>query len=124
MHELGLALEIRRVCAAAVSSYGPGRIEWVRVAVGELAAVEPDLLRFAWEAVTAGTPDAVSRLDIEWHPARQRCPACAAEKPRRVGAWLPVCPDCGHPLEIEGGDELDVVQLSYVPAATDDAART
>jgi len=115
VHELGLAMEIRRVCQAAVSEHGAGRLEWVRVAVGELSAVEPDLLRFAWEAVTSGTPDAGSRLDVEWHAARQHCPGCAADKPRRDGSWLPVCPDCGHPLEIDGGDELDVVQLSFLP---------
>lgn len=112
---MGLAISIFETCRAAVARHGAGRLEWVRIAVGELSAVEPDLLRFAWEAVTAPTADAGARLDVEWHPARQHCPACRADKPRRDGTWFPVCPDCGAALEVEGGTELDVLQLSFLP---------
>ncbi len=100
----------------AVAAHGPGRLQRVRIAVGELTAIEPDLLRFAWEAVTAGGPDAGSVLDVEWHPARQFCPTCTEEKPRAQGSWLGVCPDCGAALEVEGGQELDLVQVVFMPA--------
>jgi len=112
---MGLAMSIYETCRAAVATHGAGRLEWVRIAVGELSAVEPELLRFAWEAVTAPTVDAGARLDVEWHAARQRCPACGTDKPRRDGSWLPLCPDCGAPLEVEGGTQLDVLQLSFLP---------
>ena len=58
VHEMGIALEIHRVCLDAIAPQGDGRIETVRLAVGELSAVEPDLLRFAWEAVVADGPHA------------------------------------------------------------------
>jgi hydrogenase nickel incorporation protein HypA/HybF len=115
VHELSIAQEIYRTSRAAVASHGAGRLERVTIAVGELTAVEPDLLSFAWEAVTAGGPDAGSALDVEWHPARQFCPACQADKPRAQGTWLRVCPDCGRPLEISGGQELDVLQVTFMP---------
>jgi hydrogenase nickel incorporation protein HypA/HybF len=115
LHEMGLAMSIYRACREAVAGHGAGTIEWVRVAVGELSAVEPDLLRFAWEAVTTAGPDSGARLDIEWCPARQHCPACGEDKPRRENSWLPLCPDCGAPLEVEGGQELEVLQLSFLP---------
>ena len=40
--------------------------------------------------------------------------ACAEEKPRTPGSWLRLCPDCGQPLQIEGGDELDILRVSFV----------
>ncbi len=113
MHEMGIALEIYRACRDAVAGHGPGRIERVAVAVGELSAVEPDLLRYAWEAVVADTPDAGARLDVEWRTANQHCPACDAPKQRTEGSWLRLCPDCGGILTVSGGDELDVLQLTF-----------
>lgn len=122
MHELSIAHEILRTCHAAVAEHGPGRLETVRVAVGELSAVEPELLRFAWEALTAEGVDAGSRLDVEWRPARQHCPSCGEDKPRAAGSWLRVCPDCGTVVEVSGGDELDVLQLTFVPDEKGEAA--
>jgi hydrogenase nickel incorporation protein HypA/HybF len=115
VHELSIAQEIYRTSRVAVASHGAGRLESVKVAVGELTAIEPDLLAFAWEALTGGGPDAGSVLDVEWHPARQFCSTCNAEKTRAQNAWLRVCPDCGRPLEVSGGQELDVLQVVFMP---------
>ena len=114
MHEMSLAVEIPRTCREAVRGHGAGRLERVRLAVGELAAVEPDLIAFAWEAVTVDGPDAGCALEITWCPARQRCASCNAPKTRSVGSWLRLCQDCGEPLTVEGGDELDVLEVTFV----------
>jgi hydrogenase nickel incorporation protein HypA/HybF len=116
MHEMSLAQGVLRRCAAHLGD-PPGRIARVRLAVGELSAVEPDLLRFAWEAVTTGGPHAGARLDIEWRMARQRCAACDLAPERAAGAWSPSCPRCDGPLHIEGGQELDVLEMEFIPAS-------
>ena len=113
MHELSIAEEIYRASRAAVAGHGTGRLERVTVAVGELAAIEPDLLAFAWEALTQGGPDAGSTLEVDWHTARQFCAACNAEKPRSDGTWLRLCPDCGRPLNVTGGMELDLLRVTF-----------
>lgn len=113
MHELSLASEILRLCARARDEHGAGRIEEVHVAVGELAAVEPDLLAHAWEAVVADGPDEGARLVLEWRPARQRCPACGEVPERQPGSWLRVCPSCSLPLHLEGGGELDLMRIVF-----------
>ena len=113
MHELSLVAEIYRAARKTVDGYGPHRIEAVKVAVGELAAVEPDLLSFAWEAVTRDTPDAGARLDVDFRPAKQTCAACGDVPERVPGSWLRLCPRCGGPLGIEGGDDLDVVNVTF-----------
>ena len=115
MHELSIAHEIYRTSRAAVAAHGPGHLERVKVAVGELTAIEPDLLTFAWEALTGGGPDAGSLLEVEWHPARQFCATCNTDKPRAKGSWLRLCPDCEHPLQVTGGQELDVLQVTFLP---------
>ena len=117
MHEMGIALEIHRVCREVVAEQGGGRIDSVRMAIGELAAVEPDLLTYAWEAVIAGGSDEGARLVVEWHPARQFCAQCDEDKNRSEGSWFKICPDCGQPLAVNGGDELDVLAVTI---ATDE----
>ncbi|MGD1148657.1 MAG: hydrogenase maturation nickel metallochaperone HypA [Thermoanaerobaculaceae bacterium] len=113
MHELSIAEEIYRVSCAAVAGHGSGRLERVTVAVGELSAIEPELLVFAWQALTQGGPDAGSTLEVEWHAARQFCAACSSDKPRSDGSWLRLCPDCGMPLAVTGGMELDVLRVTF-----------
>ena len=121
MHEMGIALEIYRTCREVVREHGEGRLHRVRIAVGEQAADEPDLLAFGWEAVVADSPDQGAELEIEWCKADQRCPSCGEAKDRSEGSWLRVCPDCGTPLEVRGGDELDVLEVSF---ETDDEAES
>ncbi len=119
MHELSIAQEIYRTSRTAVAAHGPGRLQSVKVAVGELTAIEPELLAFAWEALVGTGPDAGSVLDVEWCPARQFCGTCGTEKPRSERSWLRICPDCGAPLEVSGGQELDVLQVVFLPDGGD-----
>jgi hydrogenase nickel incorporation protein HypA/HybF len=111
MHELGLAVEIHRRARSHVEANASGRLARVVVAVGELSAVEPDLLRFAWQSVTAGSLDEGAMLEIEWCPAHQHCPGCGATPERASGAWQPACPECGEALEVVGGTELDLLRV-------------
>ena len=111
---MSIALEIHRVCREVIAEQGGGRLEVVRMAIGELSAIEPDLLGYAWEAVVADGPDAGARLDVTWCPARQHCSSCNEDKQRSEGSWLRICPDCAMPLEVSGGDELDVLEVTLV----------
>ena len=110
---MGIAIEVYRTCRETVEAHGGGRLQQARLAVGELSAVEPELLVYAWEAVVEDGPDAGAELVIEWCPADQRCAACGEAKDRATGSWMRLCPDCGMPLEVSGGDELDILDLSF-----------
>ncbi len=128
MHETGIAAEVRRIARAAVADRGPGRITAVRLAVGDLSAVEPELLSHAWEVLVAGTEDEGALLEVDWRPARQTCAACGDVPGRAPGTWLRVCPACGGILRVTGGDDLDVLQVVFEeddregPGAEGDAA--
>jgi len=119
MHELGLATRIHRTCRRGLA---PGaRLERVRVAVGELAAVEPALLRFAWSAVVADGDDAAAVLEIDWRRALQRCAGCGAVAARDGMDWARACARCGGTLAIEGGCDLDVLGFDYLAAGAEEA---
>lgn len=113
MHETGLAVEIYRIARAVADENGGGSLESVTVAVGDLAAVEPRLLEFAWRAVVEGGPDAGAGLVVEWERARQDCASCGEIAERAPGSWLRLCPTCGQPLRVTGGDALDVLRVVF-----------
>jgi Zn finger protein HypA/HybF involved in hydrogenase expression len=110
---MGIAIEVYRTCRETVEEHGGGRLSKVRLAVGELSAVEPELLVYAWEAVVFDGPDAGADLVVDWCPAEQICASCGEAKERSEGSWMRICPDCGLPLQVTGGVELDVRELSF-----------
>ena len=115
MHELSIATALYDGCRAEVERRGGGTLGSVRVAIGERSGVEPDLLDFAWRAVTEGGRDDGAELSIEWRPARQICALCGTIEERQPGTWLRLCPGCSAPLRVEGGDELDITEIRFEP---------
>ena len=113
VHEMGIAIEVYRTCRETIEAHGGGRLQGVRLAVGELSAVEPSLLVSAWEAVVIDSPDAGAELEIRWCPAQQFCSNCNQAKERSEGSWMRVCPDCGFPVQVSGGGELDILDLTF-----------
>ena len=114
MHELGIAEAILRACRTRMPSTG-GRLVRVRVAIGELSAIEPELLRYAFQAAVAGGPHSGAALEVDWRPARERCSACGRMAARAAGEWRERCPACGGPLQVEGGQELDLLDFAIEP---------
>ncbi|MHC4427214.1 MAG: hydrogenase maturation nickel metallochaperone HypA/HybF [Planctomycetota bacterium] len=116
MHELSVATELYRSCRVEVDARclgATGRLRSVTVHVGELSGVEPELLGFAWEAVTVEGPDQGAKLEIEWCTTRQTCDGCGRIADRQPGTWLRLCPACSQPLRLEGGDELDIREITF-----------
>ena len=52
MHELSIAEGIIEIVERTAKSNNVNRVKSVRIAVGELAGVDIDCLRFAWQSVT------------------------------------------------------------------------
>jgi len=110
MHETSLAFSI---LDSAQRLVGRNRIDAVKIAVGELSSVEPELLVFAWEAIVKDGPHEGSRLDVDFRRARQHCRVCGEDKVQEDVRWILACPDCGNPLQVEGGNELDILEITY-----------
>lgn len=113
MHEMSVAIALYRACREEVDAQGGGRLHAVCAKVGELTAIEPELLRFAWEAVTADGPDSDATLTIQWCPTSQVCSSCGTIDGRQPGTWLRLCPYCAAPLGLAGGQELELSQVTF-----------
>ncbi len=115
MHETGIALEIfRSAIESASEQVGASvRLVKVRVSIGDRSAVDPALLDLAWQSIVIGTRHDGADLLVRWCPSRRFCSNCNQAKDESLGSWLPVCPDCGNVILIEGGQELDLDSVEF-----------
>lgn len=103
MHEYSLVQALLQRVEEEARSRRASAVHRVIVRIGPLAGVERDLFATAYDLCRPGTLcDAaelvITREDVDW-----RCAACGAQIPD--GTRL-VCPACGWPARLEGGDAL------------------
>jgi|AMFO01.1.fsa_nt_gi Zn finger protein HypA/HybF (possibly regulating hydrogenase expression) len=112
MHELSIATSILEIARRQAREAGAARINSVEVAIGRLAGVELEALRFCFAAARGEDQLTVeTELVVRDIPGRGHCPTCGAEPELEVP--LGTCPECGTPgLEIVAGRELTVRSLN------------
>jgi len=114
MHELSLMAELQTLAEQQARREGATRIHRLQLRIGELAGVDAEALRMAFEVVMAnGTERELWRsatLDLETVPARCFCPDC--KQPFRPPDVIHACPRCGRlSRQLLAGRELEVVAL-------------
>jgi hydrogenase nickel incorporation protein HypA/HybF len=110
MHELGIAQSVLEAVSAEAARHPGARPVKIAMRIGELAAVDPDALRFAFEALTMDTGWQGLQLEIENCPRRHRCLDCGSEFAIKDFDFR--CPHCASLRnECISGDEL---QLAYL----------
>jgi hydrogenase nickel incorporation protein HypA/HybF len=109
MHELAVC----QALITQVEDIAVQRTAWVqqvRVGVGPLSGIEPQLLESAYPLACAGTRAEGSQLKIEHTDVRVRCRGCGAEttaSPNRL-----VCGACGDwHTDLLAGDELLLLRV-------------
>jgi Zn finger protein HypA/HybF involved in hydrogenase expression len=108
-----VAAEIYRIARGSADDRCGGPLDSVTVAIGDLVAVDPDLLESSWKATVEGTADAGARLIVDWRAAKQVCLQCGEIRERVPGIWLRLCPHCEQPLAVSGGDEREVRTIAF-----------
>ena len=110
MHELGIAQSVLEAVQVEAAKHGGAKPVKVGLRIGELAAIDPDALRFSFEALTRETDLEGLELEIEMRPRRHRCLECGSEF--NIKDYVFDCPHCGaNRNECISGEEL---QLSYI----------
>jgi hydrogenase nickel incorporation protein HypA/HybF len=119
MHEMGIANSVLEAVRTEMGLH-PGTYPCkVGVRIGEMAAIDPEALRFCFEAIILGTDLESLALGIEVCPRRHRCQLCGREFV--VRDYDSRCPQCAN-LETTciSGDELELAYLEieeYGPSA-------
>jgi len=110
MHEYSIVGALVDRVAQEVAAHPGARVKCLRVRIGELAGVEKDLLRVAYDTFKPATVCAGAELFVEAVAASWRCTRCEIDVP--LGGPLR-CPDCGRPARLVAGDEiiLDRIEL-------------
>jgi hydrogenase nickel incorporation protein HypA/HybF len=108
MHEYSLVVALMERVEEEAAAHNALAVHRVRVRIGELSGVEPDLLESAFAIVRTGTICERAALDIERVAARWECSAC--RRPLEPGERLQ-CAACGAPAALAGGDEILLGQV-------------
>lgn len=110
MHELALSESILHIVLEHAKTCNIRRIRMVRLEIGALSCVEPDALRFCFDAVTRGTPAEGAVLDVVAEPGEAWCWDCSAAVPLPERAAA--CPRCGgYQLTIRAGEAMRVREM-------------
>ena len=110
MHEMSLCESLLQMLERQAPVQKFTRVRKVRLEVGIFACVEPEAMRFGFEALSHGTLAEGARLEIIQASGEAWCLICDRSVP--VRARFETCPKCGHELVASnGGDELRIKEL-------------
>jgi len=110
MHEMSLAESVLQIIEESACTQNFQRVHTVVLEIGVLAAVEPDAMRFCFDAVTRGSIAEGARLEILNKPGEGWCADCGKTVP--LCEQFGLCPECGGAhIEITGGNEMRVKDL-------------
>jgi hydrogenase nickel incorporation protein HypA/HybF len=111
MHEVGIMESALDTVFRELRARGGQRVHRIVLRVGAVSGVEPEALKFAFEAVAPDTAAAGAVLEIELAPARAFCAPCAEEFVV-ASTFIFTCPRCGRPSgEIRAGRELELQRM-------------
>lgn len=109
MHEFGIAEDILK----KVTPYRlpvMGKIQKIRVKVGETLAVTAEELLEAFGMISVGTPAENAKLEVEIMPLKMKCSSCGIEFNPHIPRLD--CATCGSTnIAVISGKELEVVGI-------------
>jgi len=110
MHEMSLAEGVLQIVEEAARREGLRRVRAVWLELGRLSSVEPEAMRFCFDAVTRHSVADGARLEIVETPGAAWCTKCSA--PTSIAELGDACPCCGsYQLQITDGTGMRVKEL-------------
>lgn len=119
MHELAVAQALVEQVDAVINQHGATKASLIRVRIGPLTGVVPELLATAFPLAAAGSHMEHAKLEFTHAPIRVRCQTCGAETEAVMNRLI--CGACGDwHTQIISGDELllESVELETTSALT------
>lgn len=110
MHELSIAASIVDTVLQEIQRKNLSLVQTIAVRIGALSSVDPEALRFGFDAIIVDTPLVNTKLEIEFVPVQGKCRACNSEF--AVQGFVFSCPHCNsRQIDMTRGDELDIAYL-------------
>lgn len=125
MHELSVCRNLLQQVGRIAAEHGAHSVSAIRLRIGPLSGVEPELLQQAFPLASAGSVADSAELIIETARVRVHCTECGADSDARLNRLL--CAVCGTwKTHLLSGDELLLVSMELssteaAPNATEDA---
>jgi hydrogenase nickel incorporation protein HypA/HybF len=105
MHEFSMMANIFKVIEQTARANDLVKIKKVKLKIGELRQIAPDIMQFAFATVAKETIAKEAKLEIEFVPIILKCHHCAKEF--SVNENIYICPECGNvDLETLSGKEI------------------
>jgi len=114
MHEFSLAEGLIKAVREEMVRHQPlpGKLQRIRVVVGEMRQVVPETLRFAYQTLARGTEAEGSELVIEPKPTAAECRDCSWTGP--IENHLFICKQCESTnITIISGKELFLSSMEF-----------
>ncbi len=119
MHELSLAASIIESVTQEAARKNLPPVQTIALRIGALSNVDPEALRFGFDAIVMDTQLANAKLEIEFVPVQGKCRACGREF--NVIDFVFMCPFCqSGEIEVARGEELEI---SYLEVAQKEESR-
>ena len=113
MHELSLCEHIVSSIEEAALAENFKVVSVVYLGIGKLSCVEPDALRFCFEAVTEGTIAENSQLVIKVYPGLAQCKHCGANF--KIDNYYDACLQCkSFDVDIVDGQQMLIESLEVM----------
>lgn len=115
MHELSIVVDLFTIIEEQARQAGASRVTRVRVLIGELSGVVPELFRTAFHSYKKGTIADRARLEIKITRVKFKCRGCGQEiKTGDISSpdFSYACPFCGSKeVELISGRDLCLEKL-------------
>lgn len=110
MHELALTQSILRIALTEAERHGAKRVLAIRIKVGVLSGVLPELIQEYYNIVSANTAAEKAEISVERVPATIECRDCGAKN--EAQRFVITCPECGgSQIRLLAGREFYVDSL-------------
>jgi hydrogenase nickel incorporation protein HypA/HybF len=110
MHEMSLAEGVLQLVEDTARREKASRVKLVVLEIGRLSSVEPEAIKFCFEAVTHGSIAQGAALEIINVAGEGWCMPCAETV--AMSELYGACPQCGsHQVQATGGTEMRVKEI-------------
>ena len=94
MHELGIITNLFDIIEEVATEHKLVKINTVKLKLGKLQQIVPEMLSFAFETVAQGTKADGATLEVDYIPIRMQCNECQQEF--IVDDHIYICPECAE----------------------------